>query len=84
MPETVVCDTSPLFYLHRAGCLELLEKLYHEITVPGAVVDELNEGSQKGIDVPDIRKFNWIKVKRVQVPAPINLIPDLGKVNRKC
>ena len=60
MPDTVICDTSPLFYLHRAGCLELLEKLYHVITVPQAVADELKEGRMQGMDVPDVRKFGWM------------------------
>jgi uncharacterized protein len=41
MPDIVVCDTSPLFYLHRTGYLELLRKLYGEIVVPQAVVAEL-------------------------------------------
>lgn len=78
MPETVICDTSPLFYLHRVGCLELLKKLYREITVPRAVLEELKEGREKGIDVPDIHKFGWMKVKKASVPAHIKLIPDLG------
>jgi len=79
MPDTVICDTSPLFYLHRAGCLELLEKLYNVITVPQAVAEELKEGRMQGMDVPDVRKFGWMKIKKVGVPAHIKLIPDLGK-----
>jgi len=79
MPDTVICDTSPLFYLHRAKCLNLLEKLYHEVTVPRAVADELKEGGKHGVDVPDVREFGWMKIKKVGVPAQIKLIPDLGK-----
>jgi predicted nucleic acid-binding protein len=37
MPEITIVNTSPLFYLHRLGLLELLKKLYGHITVPEAV-----------------------------------------------
>ena len=38
MPDLVICDTSPLFYLHRLRHLSLLQNLYHRILVPEAVV----------------------------------------------
>lgn len=44
MPELVICNTSPLFYLHRLRQLELLQKLYERIVVPRAVVQDLNAG----------------------------------------
>lgn len=44
MPDQVICDTSPLFYLHRLRHLSLLQKLYHRILVPEAVVAELHAG----------------------------------------
>jgi predicted nucleic acid-binding protein len=34
MPETVIVDTSPLFYLYRVNCLNILEKLYSTVTIP--------------------------------------------------
>lgn len=79
MPDTVICDTSPLLYLHQVECLELLEKLYGEVTIPYSVAEELKEGGMQGVDVPDVHKFGWMKIKRVGVPAQIKLIPDLGK-----
>lgn len=78
MPETIICDTSPLFYLHRVGCLGLLEKLYHEIIVPRAVLEELKDGELQGMDVPDIHRFEWMNIKKVGIPEHIKLIPDLG------
>lgn len=57
MPDVVIVNTSPLFYLHRLGCLNILEKLYGEIVIPGAVVDELNEGKKVGEDVPEITNY---------------------------
>lgn len=79
MPDVVIVNTSPLFYLHRLGCLNILEKLYGEIVIPGAVVDELNEGKKVGEDVPEITNYKWIKVKDVTIPAFIKIISDLGQ-----
>ena len=41
MPDIVIVNTSPIFYLHRVKQLELLNKLYKTITIPTAVVKEL-------------------------------------------
>lgn len=78
MHKTVIVNTSPLFYLHRLGYFNLLEKLYGEIIIPEAVVAELEEGEQSGEDVPKIAKYNWIKIKKVTIPSFIKMIPDLG------
>jgi predicted nucleic acid-binding protein len=79
MHRTVIVNTSPLFYLHRLGYFNLLEKLYGEIVIPVAVVAELEEGEQSGEDVPKIVKYNWIKIKKVTIPSFIKMIPDLGR-----
>ncbi len=64
MHRIVIVNTSPLFYLHRLGYLNVLEKLYGEIVVPDAVVAELEEGEMVGKDVPIVSGYNWIKVKK--------------------
>ena len=51
MPEITIVNTSPLFYLHRLGLLELLNELYGHITVPAAVEMELKQGQTQGEDV---------------------------------
>lgn len=76
--RTVIVNTSPLFYLHRLDCLDCLEKLYGEIIIPEAVMLELEEGRKVGEDVPDIADCQWIKVKKVTIPAFIKIISDLG------
>ncbi len=38
MPKITIVNTSPLFYLHRLGLLELLNELYGHITVPAGVL----------------------------------------------
>lgn len=79
MPEIVICNTSPLFYLHRIGVIELLEKLYKEIIIPYGVVQELEEGREVGEDVPDLNKYLWIRVKKVVIPSYLKIICDLGR-----
>jgi len=78
MHRRVIVNTSPLFYLHRVKYLDCLEKLYGEIVIPEAVVTELEEGKKSGEDVPQVSEYNWIKIKRVTIPAFIKMIPDLG------
>lgn len=42
MPEgRVVCNTSPLLYLHQVNQLELLSLLYGQVLIPPAVRAEL-------------------------------------------
>jgi len=78
MPERVISHTSPLFYLHRLGRLDLLQKLYQRIMVPNAVVDELQAGREQGEDVPDLAEYAWIEVHPVRMPEVVRLITDLG------
>jgi hypothetical protein len=75
----VVVNTSPLLYLHQISQLELLYRLYEIIHVPTAVVQELEAGKSKGIDVPSLMNISWVEV--VSLPLS-NLAPnenDLGK-----
>lgn len=79
MPNVIIVNTSPLFYLHRIDCLHFLEKLYGKILVPEAVAEELLEGEKLGEDVPKLADYNWITVKKATVPAFISMVPDLGR-----
>ncbi|MCG3142682.1 MAG: hypothetical protein HDKAJFGB_04210 [Anaerolineae bacterium] len=81
MPEytLVISDTSPLFYLEQLDQIELLPKLYGEIIVPHAVVDELSAGAQLGERVPNLAQLSWITVRSVNVPNSLRSITDLGK-----
>ena len=78
MPDRVISNTSPLFYLHRLRHLDLLQKFYQQIIVPEAVVDELKAGADLGEDVPDVEDYDWIEVRSVRVPELVKLITDLG------
>ncbi len=78
MPEINIVNTSPLFYLHRLGLLELLKKLYGHITVPEAVKKELKEGQAQGEDVPQLENYTWVEIRSVSMPRYLRLIADLG------
>lgn len=78
MPEITIVNTSPLFYLHRLGLLELLKKLYGHITVPEAVEKELKQGQSQGEDVPRLENYTWVEIKSVSMPMYLQLIADLG------
>ena len=58
----VVSDTSPLLNLIRIGHLGLLQALYHEVTIPPAVHDEL-VATLEGWPLPDATtSANWLRV----------------------
>ena len=78
MPEMTIVNTSPIFYLHRLGLLEILNKLYGDITIPKAVRNELEKGSVSGEDVPQLENYPWIETFRVNMPEYLDLIVDLG------
>lgn len=74
----VICDTSPLQYLHQAGLLHLLPTLFGRVTVPEAVVGELAEGQRIGISLPDVPSLDWADVRSTSVPAALRSILELG------
>jgi len=78
MPEITIVNTSPLFYLHRLGLLELLNELYGHITVPAAVEMELKQGQTQGEDVPQLANYAWVEIRSVSMPKYLQLIADLG------
>ena len=82
-PTTVICNTSPLQYLHQARCLDLLPRLYQEITVPGAVADEIENGRRLGHDLPALIDHKWIRIERPQTIAILRAVTDLGAGERE-
>ena len=59
MPE-IICNTSPLQYLHQLGQLSLLPRLVGQIIVPAAVSRELAQGTLLGVDVPVLTGLSWV------------------------
>lgn len=77
MPE-VICNTSPLQYLHQIGQLELLPKLVSRIVVPTAVAQELDEGRRRGLDLPIPEALAWIDLRAPASEKVVHLVADLG------
>ena len=78
----VVSDTSPLSNLFVIGRLDLLQKLYSRIIVPGAVMDELLELEKRGVDLTAIKSASWIEIKLLpsrEMVDELLLQVDLGE-----
>ena len=69
MPDIVISNTSPIFYLSKLCLLDVLTKLYKEILIPEAVVNELNEGKRIGLEIPVIEEIKGFRVKKVSIPS---------------
>ena len=57
----VIANTTPLISLADIGCFELLQKLYGEIVIPHAVLEELKSEPTKTL----VRNSNFIHVMRI-------------------
>ncbi len=77
MPEAI-SNTSPLLYLYRINALDWLPELFSEIWIPNAVVLELQEGQQRGYDVPVPSAYAWLQIVEPQsIPTELTTL-DLG------
>ena len=76
--EYVICNTTPLLYLHQLGLLQLIPKICGKIHIPPAVVIELNAGKEQGVDVPDVAEYSWIEINSPLSASANSLIRDLG------
>jgi predicted nucleic acid-binding protein len=77
LPE-IICNTSPLQYLYQLGAIELLHTLAGRITVPSAVVDELETGRNLGINLPDVSAFEWVTIRHPAGTPALPLVSELG------
>jgi len=78
LPE-VISNTSPLQYLHQLGLLDLLPGLVGSITVPPAVVEELEAGRALGLDLPDVPSLCWIIIRSSERSVELSQAQDLGR-----
>jgi predicted nucleic acid-binding protein len=82
VPE-VICDVSPLQYLHQTGLLDLLRSRYGSVTIPAAVAAELREGAVRGVDLPAFESLDWIRVRQPSGCPLLPLVADLGAGERE-
>jgi predicted nucleic acid-binding protein len=74
----VISNTSPLLYLYRVQAIDLLPEMFGGAWTPGAVVQELRAGREKGYDVPDPSEYPWLRVMDPKVVPSEWLAADLG------
>lgn len=77
MPE-IIRNTSPIQYLHQLGLLHILPALARPVTVPPAVLEEINVGRKTGLNVPDLAALDWITTRLPVSFAALPLATDLG------
>jgi predicted nucleic acid-binding protein len=77
--QLTIVNTSPLLYLHQIGQIDLLMKLYSQITVPIAVQQELEVGKAQGVNVPDLHDLDWVRVVSAISETLIPNVIDLGR-----
>ncbi|NLV26153.1 MAG: hypothetical protein GXY48_03140 [Methanomicrobiales archaeon] len=61
--KLIICNTTPLLYLHQMDLLSIIQKICGRIVIPKAVVDELKIGGEQGVDVPDLLLYDWIEMR---------------------
>jgi len=77
LPE-VICNTSPIQYLHQLQLLRILPALAGRVIVPPAVIDELGEGRNLGMILPDLTGLDWIEIRRPLSERAARLVTNLG------
>jgi len=77
MPE-VICDTSPIQYLHQLELLHILPALAQNVIIPPAVADEVAAGRALGVKLPDLKVLDWVSIRRPDSAAALPLVTDLG------
>jgi predicted nucleic acid-binding protein len=79
MPEeVVVCNTSPLLYLHQVQQIDLLARLYGKVLIPPAVQTELQAGGARGVSVPDLGRLSWLCIQPLRDATLLPVVVDLG------
>lgn len=74
----IICNTSPLQYLHQLGLLSAVHKIVGQLIIPPAVVAEIEEGKVRGMDLPDLHQLDWVLVRTPQSQVSAPLVTDLG------
>jgi predicted nucleic acid-binding protein len=74
----IICNTSPLQYLHQLGLLHILPVLAGRVIVPPAVSEELSSGRARGMSLPDPTALEWVTVRGPASAPALPLVTDLG------
>ena len=74
MPD-VICNTSPLQYLHQINQIDLLPGLYSNIQVPQAVADEIATGQRNNNALPYLTDLSWATIRPKEEYVPLSQAP---------
>jgi predicted nucleic acid-binding protein len=74
----VICNASPIQYLHQIDLLHILPALAHRVIIPPAVKEELSMGRSVGVNLPDPDTLDWVAIGRPASSAALPLVTDLG------
>lgn len=74
----VICNTSPIQYLHQLQLLHILPALAGRVIIPPAVVEELSQGRTSGINLLDVNVLKWVEIRRPVSELAVPLVTDLG------
>lgn len=77
MPD-VICNTSPIQYLHQLQLLRILPALAKRVIVPPAVVEKIQKGRDLGMSLPDVTGQDWIEIRRPLSERAVPLVTNLG------
>jgi predicted nucleic acid-binding protein len=75
----VLCNTSPLQYLHQVGLLTILPALVGSIVIPPAAEAELAAGRALGLDLPDPAHLGWVIIRPLAQVRSLSLPSGLGR-----
>jgi predicted nucleic acid-binding protein len=64
--------------LHQVELLRILPVLANQVLVPEAVISEVREGLNRGVDLPNLAEIDWITVRKPTSALALNLVTDLG------
>lgn len=78
MPK-LICDTSPIQYLHQLGLLRKLPEIADHVIVPEAVIEELDSGRARGVDLPETSEMEWMAV---ETPRGVDILPLVTSLGR--
>lgn len=73
----VISNTTPIIALASIEKLELIPKLFKEISIAEAVRDEIKAGGR--IKVPSPEKIEWIKIRKNVIGIKDELLLDLDE-----
>jgi uncharacterized protein len=74
----VICNTSPIQYLHQLKLLHILPELVGQIIIPSAVIKELEVGRKLGLNLPNLTTLDWVTIRQPSNLSVLNLVINLG------